>query len=149
MARIRTNVSGLSDAELTVKTGFIINSRKDNVYFPNPIPTLAEVKAALDAFTAALANMGTGKEQTIIKNQARATLLSLLTGLALNVQLSSKGDELALESSGFDIITRRSAVGVLPKPVNFVAKPADLPGSVKLSMKSIDGAKSYLYEYTQ
>lgn len=92
--------------------------------------------------------MGTGKEQTIIKNQARATLLSLLTSLALNVQLSSKGDDLALESSGFDVITRRSAVGVLPKPVNFVAKPADVPGSVKLSMKAIDGAKTYMYEYT-
>lgn len=53
MARIRTNVSNLSDAELGVKAAFIINSLKDNTYFPNPIPTLAEVKAALDAFTSA------------------------------------------------------------------------------------------------
>jgi hypothetical protein len=148
MARIRTNVSNLSDAELAVKANFILKCLEGNTYFPNPIPTLAEVKAGLDDFTAALANRGTGKEQTIIKNKARATLLSLLTDLALNVQLSSKGDELALESSGFDVITRRSAVGVLPKPVNFIAKPTELPGSIKLSMKTIDGAKAYMYEYT-
>lgn len=148
MARIRTSISDLSDAEAGAKGNFVINNMENNPHFPNPNPTLPEVKTGLDAFTSALANMGTGKEQTMIKNKARVNFSSLFSNLALNVQSTSKGDELALESSGFDVITKRSAVGVLTKPENFAAKPGDVRGSIKLSMKAIDGAKTYMYEYT-
>jgi hypothetical protein len=148
MAKIRTTLSNLSDADAVAKGNVVFNNMENNLHFPNPIPNLPEVKTGLDAFTGALANMGSGKEQTIIKNKSRENFSSLYNRLALHVQATSKGDELALESSGFDIISRRTAVGVLTKPESFGAKPGEVSGSVKLSMKAIDGAKSYIYMYT-
>jgi hypothetical protein len=65
------------------------------------------------------------------------------------VQLSSKGDEAILSTSGFDLASKPMPVGVLPKPENFAVKPGDSKGSMKLSVKAIEGAKSYLYEYTK
>jgi hypothetical protein len=148
MAKIRTSISNLSDAEAVAKGNVVVTSMENNPHFPNPNPTVPEVKIGLDAFTGALANMGSGKEQTIIKNKARDNFSFLFSSLAFNAQATSRGDELALESSGFDIISRRTAVGILTKPESFGAKPGGVNGSVKLSMKAIDGAKSYIYEYT-
>jgi hypothetical protein len=149
MAKIRTNVSNYTDAALLVKASYIVTSLTNNPHFVNPVPPLTSVQTAIDAFDEALTNGKPGKEGTIIKRDCRATLETLLGDLALFVQLSSKGDEAILSTSGFDLASKPMPVGVLPKPENFAVKPGDSKGSVKLSMKAIDGAKSYLYEYTK
>lgn len=148
MAKIRINVSVLNDAELLVEASQIIASMTGNIYFPNPVPPLSEVKDAYEAYDAAMAAMGTGKDATATKNKARGVLEQVLKELGLYVQLNGKGDEAILKSTGFKLASKPAPVGILPKPINFVAIPAEAPGAVKLSMKAIDGASSYLYEYT-
>jgi hypothetical protein len=150
MAKIKTGFSTFSDAGLSIEAGKIIASMTGNTNFTNPLPPLAAVKDALDAFDTAMSNMGNGsKDVTMVKNKTRVTVEALLTELGLYVQLQSKGDEIILQSSGYELASRRTSVGVLPKPINFVAAPSDARGSIKVSMKAIDGAKSYIYEYTK
>jgi hypothetical protein len=149
MAKIRTNVSNLPDAALLVKASYIVTSLTNNPHFVNPVPPLTSVQTAIDAFDEALTNGKPGKEGTIIKRSCRAKLENLLSDLGLFVQLASKGDEAILATSGFDLASKPMPIGVLPKPENFAVKPGDNKGSIKLSVMAIDGAKSYLYEYTK
>jgi hypothetical protein len=148
MAKIRTNFSTYTDAALLVKASFIVASMTNNPHFVNPVPPLTNLQTAIDAFDDALTNAKAGKEATIIKRNCRAALEGVLTELGLFVQLSSKGNEAILATSGYDLASKPMPVGVLPKPENFMVKPAESRGSVKLSMKAIDGANSYVYEYT-
>ena len=114
------------------------------------MPPLADVQVALDAFDAALTNLGKGgKDATVVKNRCRATLEALLTDLGLFVQLHSKGDEAKLLTTGYDLASKPTPVGILPKPLNFKVTPGEARGSVKVSMNAIDGANSYQYEYTK
>jgi hypothetical protein len=147
MARIKTGFSTFTDAGLLVEAAQIITSMTGNAYFPNPVPPLSEVEDAYDAYKEAIAATS-GKEATMTKNKTRAVLERLLGELALYVQLNSKGDEVVLGSTAFRMVSKRVPVGVLPKPSNFTAVPGDMRGSIKLSLKSIDGANSYVYEYT-
>ncbi|MDB5190827.1 MAG: hypothetical protein JWQ96_390 [Segetibacter sp.] len=150
MAKIKIGLSPLSDAEVLVSAHIIIRSMTGNVNFANPVPPLADVQAAIDALEAALSNMpAMGKEGTIIKNKCRVNLDALLMDLGLFVQLHSKGNEEKLVSSGFELSSKRAAVGVLAKPQNFRVRPGNGPGSVKLSQDVIDGASTYLYEFVK
>ncbi len=113
MAKIKTNFSTFSDAELLVKGTSIITAMTGNTYFTAPLPPLADVKTALEAFDIASQNMvNGGKDTTMIKNKARATAETFLSNLGLYVQIESMGDELILQSTGYELITRRAAIGV-------------------------------------
>jgi hypothetical protein len=148
MAKIKIRFTTLADAALLVKASYIVASMTNNPHFVNPVPPLTNLQTAIDAFDDALTNTKTSKEATIIKRNCREALENVLTDLGLFVQLVSKGDEAILASSGYDVASKPMPVGVLPKPENFMAKQGDSRGSIKLSMKAIDGARSYVYEYT-
>lgn len=136
MAKIKTNFSTFSDAELLAKGASILTKMAGNPYFTAPLPPLADVKAALDAFNSASQKMvDGGKDTAIIKNKARATVESFLSTLGLYVQIESNGNELILQSTGYELI-RRSATVVLGKPVNFFAKAGDVAGSTRLSFQT-------------
>lgn len=126
MARIKTGFTTFSDHGLLMEAGRIIASMTGNPHFADPVPPLSEVKDAYETFDIAMSAMGNGnKEARMVKNKTRAKLERLLGELAMYVQLRSKGDEIILQSSGYELVNRRTSVGVLPKPGNFTAIPAD------------------------
>ena len=147
MARIKIGFSTFTDAALLVEAAQIITSMTGNSYFPNPVPPLSEVQEAYDAYNAAMAATP-GKDATMTKNKTRAGLEQVLRELGLYIQLNSKGDEAILSSTGYKLASKPAPIGVLPKPSNFAAVPGDVRGSIKLSLKTVDGANSYVYEYT-
>lgn len=147
-SKIITSFSRYSDSELSSKAAFIISSLTGNTSFPSPTPPLAELQTALQAFNAAdEAALDGEKLNTAIKNQKRSELVALLVSLALYVQLTSNNDEVLLLSSGFDLKKSPAPIGVLPKPDGFKVQPGD-SGTIKLSVKKINGAKMYLFQYT-
>jgi len=114
MAKIYTNFTNFSDTDLLVKGETIIASMRGNAYFTGPLPPIADVKAALDAFNIALQNVSaSNKDAMIIKNKARATVETFLSNLGLYIQFESMGDERALQSSGYELLARRSSMPVL------------------------------------
>ena len=64
----------LSDANLQVKAGHIIDSLTNNEYFTIPTPPLSEVRAALQDFSTAIAKAKDGSRyDVIIKKGKRKT----------------------------------------------------------------------------
>ncbi len=145
--KVLINFRSYKDDALDQKAGLILLNMTGNTNFPTPIPALTSVQTALDAYTAALAALGT-PTATVAKNQARASLESLLASLAGYVQRTSNADVGIMLSSGFDVSKPPTPVGVLPKPLGFTVKNATIKGSIVLSVKPVPGAKSYQFEYT-
>lgn len=145
--KIITSFGKYNDADLEQKAELIVDSMTNNANFPNPIPPIADVQAATTAYDAAIikAKEG-GKTEQLARELKRQELVVLLEKLALYVQMEADGIETVLASSGFTLSKPRQTIGILPKPQNF-AVHAENVGSIKLSLKTIHGAKSYQYEY--
>lgn len=113
MARIKTGFTTFTDAALLIEASRIIASMTGNPHFTAPVPPLSEVKDAYEAFDTAMSATGDGnKDATIVKNKTRAALERLLGQLALYVQLQSKSNEIILQSSGYELVTKRNPVAV-------------------------------------
>ncbi len=148
--RVKISFRSFKDAELVQKTEHILQSMTGNADFASPIPSLVAVKAAKDKYSIALGKALDGtKQDTSLKNQARADLEGLLHDLAMYVQLNGKGDEAIIISSGFDLAKTPAPVGILSKPYDFSVANNGRKGCIDLSLYTISGAKTYLYEYTE
>jgi len=151
-AKVSTNFSGArySDRGLSTKTSHVLEKMDGNTAFTNPTPTLAEIADANTAYITALGKVEYGtKEDTVIKNNLRATLIVLLKLLADYVQTTSQGDEAIILSSGLDVNKKHSKVGMLEKPVNFTVKPGKNKATVLVSWYKIHSAKYYEIEFTE
>jgi len=151
-AKVSTNFSSNSytDTELGVTGTNIMDKMTDNHYFTTPTPPLADVTATITSYYAALAKAEKGSsEDRVIKNSWRAKLESQLRDLGLYVQLTSKGDEVIISSSGFYVNKKPSAVGPLAKPENVMVKPGDNNGSVQVSCDAIPSASFYEFDYAE
>lgn len=85
--KVATSFSRYSDSELEQKAQHVLTNLTNNASYASPTPALADVQAALTAFTTALANQpNQGKQGTIVKNQKRELLEDMLAQLALYVQ---------------------------------------------------------------
>lgn len=148
--RIKVNFSGFTDSGLYQKSEHILQNMTGNPNFATPTPTLADVQTAITKYSDALGKVVDGtKQDTALKNQTRKELEILLHDLGLYVQLNGKGDEAILVSSGFDLSKPPVPIGILPKPDGFTADVNQAKGCIDLWLNSINGAKSYLYEYTE
>jgi hypothetical protein len=136
-----------SDAQLDQDVETIIASMTGNANFPTPSPTLAVVKTALDAFTAALSEAADGGvEKTAIKNAKRANLVSLLRQLSSYVFATCDEDMTNLLSSGFPAQkTSRSPIGPLPPPGTPFLSQGAVTGSLDASTSPVAG--SYIYNW--
>lgn len=125
MARIKTGFSNFTDAGLLIEASRIIASMTGNPHFAGPVPPLSEVKDAYEAFDTVMSAMYNGnKDARMFKNKTRAALERLLGELALYVQLRSKGDEIILQSSGYELVNKGNAMSLLPQQFNFIAMSA-------------------------
>ena len=148
--RVRVSFKSYKDAELFQKTEHILQNMTGNANFATPSPTLIAVKAANDKYSLALGKVVDGtKQDTILKNQARADLEALLHDLGMYVQLNSNGDDAIMSSSGFDLSKTPEPIGILPKPDGFTVEINQSKGCMDLSLNAIPGARSYQYEYTE
>ena len=148
--RIKVSFSTYTDSGLYQKAEHILQSMTGNPNFASPTPALTAVQTAITKYSVALGKVVDGtKQDTALKNQARQELESLLHDLGLYVQLNGQNDEAILASSGFDSSKTPAPVGILPKPTGFTADANQAKGCIDLWLDPINGARSYLYEYTE
>ncbi|MEJ8843445.1 fibronectin type III domain-containing protein [Lacibacter sp. H375] len=148
MKKSISNFSKLSDGNLESKTHSIISSMTGNANFPTPVPALAVLQTAADAYTAALVKAGAGNRADVAdKNAKRETLLNLLRSLCTYVNLTANGDAAMLLTSGFDI-SKDPQPSVITKPEIVRLENGVASGSLLVSVKAVKGAYSYLHEYT-
>ncbi len=111
MARIKTGFSNFTDAGLLIEASRIITSMTANPHFRSPVPPLSEVKDAHEAFDTVMSAMYNGnKDARMFKNKTRFALERLLGELALYVQLRSRGDEIVLQSSGYELVNNPTSM---------------------------------------
>ncbi|HEY4788146.1 MAG TPA: fibronectin type III domain-containing protein [Bacteroidales bacterium] len=145
---ILVNFSRHSDDKLSTESGEVIDGMTGNTNFPDAVPTVAQVTTARNDFlTAHLACANGGKRETLIKNQRRTVLESLLRTLGLYVEANCKDDPAIALSSGFKIKKVKESQLVLGKPQNVKAEPGPIPGSIKISVDPVKGAVKYLIEW--
>lgn len=138
------------DEALAVFAQHVIASLTGNKTFPTPDPTLAVVNTAQTVFSAAVAKAVDGtKQDTADKNAKREALVVLLQQLADYVQRISKGEDVSILSSGFDIHKRHEPVGPLPVPNNFKVQVGANKGSIQVSCDAVTNANFYEFEYTE
>ncbi len=147
--KVLIGFSRYSGPDLTVKTDSIIDHMTGNANFPTPQPTIIQLTAAGSDFKVALAAADSGsKTDTANKNQKREVLENILRDLGLYVQLNGKNEETILLSSGYDLQKSKTHIGTLAKPENVKVTPGDNKGAVKIALKTVVGADSYIFEYT-
>jgi hypothetical protein len=134
-----------SDARLVTSAETIVTSMTNNADYPTPSPALAVVKAAVDAFTVAIANaVNGGTDLTAIKNAKRNELVALLRQLALYVSSACNGDMAKLLSSGFPAQKpTRTPIGVLPAPVTPIITQGAHSGELDAITTPLLGAYTY------
>lgn len=139
-----------SDKELSLKSKTIGDNLTDIPVFVSLAETAAAIKAKKIGFDDFLSKMQDGNKQiTVLKNNARFDLESILKTGALKVQDISGGDEAIILSSGYDIARKGTPVGMLDQVVNLQIKLGKLSGSLEISWDVVDHAYSYEIQYTK
>jgi len=148
--KIVTGFSRYKDLDMVTKANYIYTCMYNNVNFTDPKPLLADLKTTINNFEMSMVEAISGnKSETAKKNSLRLELEGLLNNLSYYVQTNGKNLESILLSSGFDIKKRNAKVGMLLKPTHFMVAPGSGTGSVRVSLKPIVRAMSYIFEYTE
>lgn len=139
-----------SDAELSVKASTVAVSLDGNAYFPSLATNVTAIKAAAATFDDFLAQMAEGnKKVTAEKNLAREALVEVLCEAGRLVQNISKGDEVQILSSGFDMNRKPTPIEILDQPGNVTVKSGKISGTLDVSWDVVSHARSYEVRYTK
>ena len=151
MKKSRTIISftRLSDGDLEAKALSIVDKMTDNPAFPNPVPTLADVSAALTEYSSAF-SMAQNKDKVQIanKNIKREALLDLLRSLAAYVNFTANGNKSIIVSAGFDANKGITSASPMPDPKNFKVVSGRNSGQAVTSVNGVRAVKSYVHQYT-
>jgi hypothetical protein len=126
----------------------IVKGMTGNTSFPNPVPTLASVTAAInDLQTAETAALARTKGAVATRNEARTALVVLLEQLKAYIQAAAD----ASPENGASII-QSAGVAVRKTPTHpariFEATPGDVSGVAKVVAPAAARRASYEWEYS-
>jgi hypothetical protein len=103
-----------SDAELSIKAQTISGDMDGNAFFPALATNVTVIKGLNTTFDDYLAKMADGnKRLTAEKNNSRLDLVEALCEAGRLVQNVSKGDEVMILSSGFDMCRKPTYADIL------------------------------------
>jgi hypothetical protein len=144
------SVGRYTDLELSNKTSHVVEEMTDNPHFTTPSPPLADISEVNGAYIQSLNKVeGGSKEDTVIKNNYRKMVETLLKREADYVQTTSEGDEAIILSSGFDVNKKPAMVGPLDKATGLQITPGSNKGSIMANCNVLSNADFYEFEYTE
>jgi len=139
-----------SDIELSNKADTVVTGLTDNPAFPTLASKATEIKAVNDNFRSLLARMAEGSKQvTLEKKDARISLENLLGSTAVKVQDLSGGEELLINTTGFDVKRKPIPVGELECPEKVKATPGSSRGTLEVTWEVVPNAYIYELKYTE
>ncbi|MEX8506438.1 fibronectin type III domain-containing protein [Leptothrix ochracea] len=157
--RLITSFSRLGESEFLKRMSQIVSAMTDNAFFPTPWPApapgMAEVSAAFERYRLALDASTTHDTIKILERQrARDALTDLVQGLAAYLGFVAQNDEIALQSTGFELRRTNSprlsrSGGPLPAPEGLHLSHGVQHGEVDLKLDKLEGASSYEVQTTQ
>ncbi len=148
-SKVVISFTSLSDGNLEAKALSIIDAMTDNPNFPNPVPPLSDLSAALTDYSNALSGAKT-KDRTMvaIKNIKREALIAVLRNVAAYVSFTANGNRSVITSSGFDISKEGKTPQTMSAPKNFKITIGKAPGQAFSSVGGVKGVKTYAHQYT-
>src|SRR5690349_2253371 len=97
----QTGYSRLSDAELLQRLNAVYDGMNNNPAYPNPPVEMPVFRAAIDAYTSAVAALDGGTVAIVNRDKRRTDAILMYRALGHYVELQSKNDMLTFVSSGF------------------------------------------------
>lgn len=153
MAKPKLALSRLNVAEKIQLAKTIFQSMNNNANFPDPDPTLPELKGNFEelekAVTAALEARKIAEEKTAKQVQSIKTLDTTLASLALYVEKASRGSKEKILSAGMQVSEGKKTPVVIGQVLNLAAKEGAKTQEIALSWTAIKGAKSYIIECSE
>ncbi len=151
--KVVLNLGRLSIPEKLGKARNYVKALEDNPRFPNPIPSLAEIRSIIDQlerrYIRAIELRQSASHETALQNQQEVFLDKLLTALGNYVDVISMGDEASIRSAGMDVRAGNTPVGIPDPPGSFVSAEGPLRGTIKLKWKAVRGARAYIIAVTE
>ena len=149
LQKVSISFSKYSDADFETKAEHIVGSMTGNPAFVSPIPTLADVQAAVTKYSADLvAAAGLGRLNVAEKNKSRQQLELLLTQLGMYVMYIANGDAAILTSSGYSL-TKEPEPAYVTNPGNVTLTNGVTSGQLIGTVKNVKAALGYLHEITE
>lgn len=148
MSKLKMGLFGISIPQYIVRCSAIRSATEENVaIFPTPEPPLATIQTAIELLAARqqAVEQQSGKDATFLRDEAKDALHPLMVQLAAYVSNVAKGDGEIIISSGFDIVTSASSVGVLPPPQTIKRKvDGEAQGSIRLYWQGVERSSGYV-----
>ncbi len=147
----------LNNAELLVKSGFIVASLTQNVNYSEPwlpqMATLSDLTNAQIAYKTAYQDaLSQDKSKVIHRNECRVVLIAMLKNMATYCELVAQGNVSILETSGYDLrreTTHINTYDPLPAPSDFRLTQGAFSGTIDLDLSRLAGSASYEVQTTQ
>ena len=146
MKEISLSFGKYADVNFQQKSQDIYDSLFGNDKYTNLVPTLPEVKAALEIYTTNLAAAATkDRDAVALKNKSRGTMEGILKQLGMSVMTQANGDEATLISSGFTL-TKTREPNYITNPGYVTLSNGITTGEMVSSVKAVAGSKSYIHQ---
>src|ERR1051326_450544 len=142
---LRLGFARLSDADLLSRLTSVHDSMAGNAAFPNPPVDPGVFKAALDAFSAAIAEaLDGGKKAVAERHNRRQIAVEMAVLLGRYVQITSKNNLATLLSSGFEAKSiKRSAPQPLSQPAIAKVDQGSSSGQLLVRIRPVPKARNY------
>lgn len=148
MIPINTSFGNLTDADFEVTTQNILLRLKTEKIFTPPFAGLADLEAALTAFSEAFVQAINGDRVAIArKNAARKTVDKILIKAAGYVTMIAGDDVTIIVMAGFTARKPRSPRPSIVVPENLKVVSGSNPGEILISVDAVDGVQNYSFEY--
>ena len=142
-------VLGMSDSDLLSRLNAVHDKMLNNPAYPNPPVDMPGFKAAIDAYTAAVAAaLDGGKSTTVTRDKRRADAIIMFRLLGHYVESASKNDMETFVSSGFVLSTSGQKTPPQPVAVPLITSvDQGSTGQLLVSVKPVAKARSYEIRY--
>lgn len=152
MSKIKLNLRNLSVPEKVGKGRQIVAAMTSNSSFANPHPPLPDIATSLttleETYKSHQAVKADVKTKASAQDDAERQVDRALTQLAAYVESIAGDDETIITSAGMETKGFRSPPSVLPAPAALSASTGDHDGEIDLSWKKVDGARSYIIQFS-
>lgn len=152
MAKVKIIFARLPMTEKIARARLIVEKMTANAAnFPNPIPALADVTAAINdaekAYDAALEARALSKQRTAELSAMEDVMDEMVSRLASFVDTASAGKEEIILSAGMDVRASGVASTLPPEPPSsFTVTAGDQEGTLDLAWNADARAKSYIIQ---
>lgn len=152
MPRIRLNLNRLTITEKIAKGRQVVTALTNHTSFPTPIPSLADITAALNNLEKALGEVQAARSEVstkvVIQDNAEALVNQLLTQIGGYVESVAGKDDQLIASAGLETKATPTAPTVPSSPQALSATAGEHEGEILLSWKSVSNARSYTIEFS-